>query len=226
MILIMFWYDANCLPYYSQWIDLIFKISGFMIDIDLLLTWGATYKKLDPAEIVFREGDHCQFYYQLVSGRVRWMNIDENGKEFIQTMIDPGESFGELPLFDGEPYAATAIADEPSLLIRLCKSSFLQLLKDYPDIHFDFSCLLSKRARYKFLLIKTLANQIPEIRISALLQYFKKEHKHICPACNQLQLTRQEIADMTGLRVETVIRSIRLMHEKGELTIEKGKVYC
>jgi CRP/FNR family cyclic AMP-dependent transcriptional regulator len=31
---------------------------------------------------------------------------------------------------------------------------------------------------------------------------------------------------MTGLRVETVIRSIRLMHEKGKLLIEKGKVYC
>lgn len=197
-----------------------------MIDIDLLLTWGATYKKLDTEEILFREGDHCQFYYQLVSGRIRWMNIDENGKEFIQTMIDPGESFGELPLFDDEPYAATAISDEPSLVIRLCKTNFLQLLKEYPEIHFHFTSLLSKRTRYKFLLIKTLANQVPEIRISALLQYFKKEHKHICPNCNQLKLTRQEIADMTGLRVETVIRSIRQMHEKGEITIDKGKVYC
>jgi CRP/FNR family cyclic AMP-dependent transcriptional regulator len=31
---------------------------------------------------------------------------------------------------------------------------------------------------------------------------------------------------MTGLRVETVIRTMRLMHEKGELVISKGKVYC
>ena len=43
--------------------------------------------------------------------------------------------------------------------------------------------------------------------------------------CNQLKLTRQQIADMTGLRVETVIRAMRNMHEKGELTIEKGKVF-
>lgn len=41
-----------------------------------------------------------------------------------------------------------------------------------------------------------------------------------------VKLTRQQIADMTGLRVETVIRSIRQMEEKGELVIDKGKVYC
>jgi CRP-like cAMP-binding protein len=197
-----------------------------MIDIDLLLTWGATYKKLSPGEIIFKEGDKCQFYFQLVSGKVSWVNVDENGKEFIQAIISPGEPFGELPLFDDEPYAASAIANEPSLIIRLCKSTFLQLLKQDPAIHLNITRLLCKKTRFKFLLIKTLANQVPETRINALLQYLRKEHKHICPNCNQLMLTRQEIADMTGLRVETVIRSIRHMHDKGELTIEKGKVYC
>jgi CRP-like cAMP-binding protein len=41
-----------------------------------------------------------------------------------------------------------------------------------------------------------------------------------------VELTRQQIADMTGLRVETVIRSIRHMQDKGALVIDKGKVYC
>jgi hypothetical protein len=31
---------------------------------------------------------------------------------------------------------------------------------------------------------------------------------------------------MTGLRVETVIRSIKLLEANGILTIEKGKVFC
>jgi len=38
-------------------------------------------------------------------------------------------------------------------------------------------------------------------------------------------LTRQQIADMTALRVETVIRIMRIMHDKEEIRIEKGKVY-
>lgn len=197
-----------------------------MIDIDLLLACGAAYKKLSAGETIFKEGSQCLFYHELVSGSIRWVNIDDEGNEFIQTMIDPGECFGEMPLFDNGPYAATAIAIEESVVLRLQKSSFLQLIKDNPDIHFSFSQLLAKRVRFKFLLLKSLALHSPEARIATLLNYLKSENKNFCPTCNQLKLTRQQIADMTGLRVETVIRAMRNMHDKGELVIEKGKVYC
>src|SRR4051794_18356208 len=119
-----------------------------MIDIDTLLAWGATYKKLSAEEIIFREGSESNFYYQLVSGSVRWININEDGREFIQVMINPGECFGELPLFDNEPFAATAIADKESLIIRLCKSSFKQLLIDKPALHFAFTKLECQRLRF------------------------------------------------------------------------------
>eukprot|EP01136_Pigoraptor_vietnamica_P011922 Opistho-1_new@51297 len=132
-----------------------------MIDIDLLLACGAAYKKVATGEIIFQEGTPCHFYYQLVSGSVRWVNIDEEGNEYIQTLIDPGECFGEIPLFDEGPYAATAIAEEDAVLIRLHRNSFTQLLKDSPEIHFSFTRLLAKRVRFKFLLIKSLALYAP-----------------------------------------------------------------
>jgi CRP/FNR family cyclic AMP-dependent transcriptional regulator len=197
-----------------------------MINIDLLLAWGAAFKKISKGTTIFREGTTCCFYYQLMSGRARWLNINEEGKEFIQTIIEPGECFGELPLFDDEPYAATAIADEDSIVIRLHKPVFNQLIKENQDLHFKFSRLLAQRIRFKIILLKSLACHDPEIMISALLNYLKKENKNFCTSCSQLKLTRQQIADMTGLRVETVIRSMRHMHEKGELLISKGKVFC
>jgi CRP-like cAMP-binding protein len=202
------------------------KKLSIMIDIDTLLAWGAAYKKLEAGETIFNEGTTANFYYQLVSGRVRWVNINDEGKEFLQVIIEPGECFGELPLFDDEPYAATAIADTDAMLIRLHRSSFKDLIKENPEIHLSFSKLLTQRLRFKFLILKELANHNPEHSISALLSYFKHTQKNICPKCNKVNLTRQQIADMTGLRVETVIRTIRHLHEKGELLIEKGKVYC
>ena len=74
-------------------------------------------------------------------------------------------------------------------------------------------------------LLKSIVYNAPEERIATLLKYLKDENKNFCVKCNQLKLTRQQIANMTGLRVETVIRAMRQMHEKGELTIERGKVY-
>jgi CRP/FNR family transcriptional regulator, cyclic AMP receptor protein len=196
------------------------------INTDTLLAWGATYKKLQSNEIIFLEGSQAHFYYQLISGSVRWININDEGKEFLQALIEPGESFGEMPLFDDCPYAATAITNEESIIIRLHISTFKQMMKENSEIHFHFSKLLTQRLRFKFLIIKELANSNPEHRIATLLNYFKEHRRNICPKCNQVKLTRQQIADMTGLRVETVIRAMRQMHDTGKLLIEKGKVYC
>jgi CRP/FNR family cyclic AMP-dependent transcriptional regulator len=202
------------------------NMKAMMIDINLLLTWGATYKKVQRDEIIFFEGGYSNFYYQLVCGKVRWVSINEEGKEFIQMMVEEGESFGELPLFDDGTYAATAIANEHCVIIRLHKASFLQLISDNVDIHLAFTRLFTQRLRFKFLLIKELANNSPEHRITTLLNYFKQSNRYTCPKSNRITLTRQQIADMIGLRVETVIRVMRQMHDSGRVFIEKGKVYC
>ncbi len=196
-----------------------------MIDIDILLTLGASYKKVPAGEVIFNEGAVCCFYHQLVSGSVRWINIDDEGNEFIQNIIESGECFGEIPLFDDGPYAASAIANTDSVIIRLHRSLFHQLMMDRPDIHFAFSKMMSERLRFKFMLLKELAHHDPENSVSTLLNYLKQNKKSICTKCNKVNLTRQQIANMTGLRVETVIRTMRHLHDKGELKIERGKVY-
>jgi CRP-like cAMP-binding protein len=196
-----------------------------MIDLDILLAWGATYKKLSPEEILFKEGDACRFYYQVVSGQMRWVNINEEGKEYLQTLIEPGECIGELPLFDGGVFAATAVANKATDVLRLHQPVFHQLLKSQPEIHFSFTRLLTQRLRFKFFLLKEVASHEPENIITALLKYLKEKGDHVCANCNQIKLTRKQIAEMTGLRVETVIRVMRNLNEKGFLQIQKGKVY-
>ncbi|HSC37922.1 MAG TPA: Crp/Fnr family transcriptional regulator, partial [Chitinophagaceae bacterium] len=139
-------------------------------------------------------------------------------------MVEPGDSFGELALFEDETYAASAVANKDAVILRLCKTSFHQLLREHPDVHLAFTRLLAQRLRFKFLLLKELANHDPEHSIATLFSYLKASKRNLCPKCNQVQLTRQQIADMTGLRVETVIRTIRNLHVKGSLTITRGKV--
>jgi CRP/FNR family cyclic AMP-dependent transcriptional regulator len=196
-----------------------------MIDVDLMLARGATYRKMRAGESVFSEGEPCFYYYQLVGGQLRWVNINEEGKECLHYIIEPGDSFGELPLFDESQYAASAIANKESVVIKLRKESFHGLIKEKSEIHFAFTKLFAKRIRFKFSVIRSLACNSPESRIATLLNYLKSEDRYFSRD-NQLKLTRQQIADMTGLRIETVIRTMRNMHDKGELAISRGKVYC
>lgn len=197
-----------------------------MVDIDTLLCWGATYKRVAQGEIIFLEGTVGRYYHQLVEGRVRWINVDDAGREFIQKFMEEGESFGELPLLDNGPYVSTAVADRNSILIRLPKDNFLQMLREHPQIHFDFTRLMTERLRQKFIVLKEIASQDPERKVLSILNQYIQDHHEDCPPGKiRVCMTRQEIADMTGLRVETVIRTIRNLQSKGILDIQKGKVY-
>ncbi|MDO6430573.1 Crp/Fnr family transcriptional regulator [Flavitalea sp. BT771] len=196
-----------------------------MIDCDLLLCWGAIHRKVIKGQAIFYEGDNALFYYQVVRGRVKMVNTNEEGKEFIQGFFGDGDAFGEPPLFDGNGYPATAIAEEDTILIRLRKDNFLQLLKDNFEIHFAFTQLLASRLRFKSILSKELSCHGPEPRITTLIHLFKHASNVPDHMRYKVNLTRQQIADMTGLRVETVIRVIRVLYGKGRVLLEKGKIY-
>lgn len=197
-----------------------------MVAEDMLLAWGANYRLLTKGEMLFEEGAPGHYYHQLVRGRVKWVNIDEDGREFIQAVVLPGESVGELPLFDGGPYAASAVAiDDGVSLLRLGKATFLQMLREEPALHFNFTRMITARLRGKFIFLKELSCPHPERRIMAVLRYHRERgagdpiHRILIP------LTRQQIANMTGLRVETVIRTVRSLQQAGRLLIVDGKVY-
>ncbi|HTI10296.1 MAG TPA: Crp/Fnr family transcriptional regulator [Puia sp.] len=196
-----------------------------MIDINLLLCCGAIHRRIRKAQVIFCQDEASHFYYQIVSGKVKMVSTNEDGKEFIQGIYTGGETFGEMALFDGEMYPASAVAEEDTILIRLNKACFFELLKQDFTIHSAFTRLLAKRLRFKSLLLKELSCYGPERRIITLIRHFKLMSKFPHQARYKVDLTRQQIADMTGLRVETVIRVIRILYGRGDLQLEKGKVY-
>jgi len=196
-----------------------------MIAENLLLSWGATYRTLEKNEFLFNEGMECNFYHQLVDGQLKWFNVSDAGKEYLQRIINPGESLAEMPLFDGGPFASSAIALQKSTVIRVPKNIFQEQILNHPELLFEMAKRLSEHLRFKFFLLKEITACEPEKLILSLLNYLKNSHLYVEDENHLVQLTRQQIADITGLRVETVIRSIRHLHEAGELKIENRKVF-
>lgn len=196
-----------------------------MISEELLLSWGANYRTIKKNEILFTEGSECSFYFQVSQGKFKWVNNSEDGKEYLQQIVDEGGCIGILPLFDDDNYAATAIALVDSTIIRLPKTSFLELLAKYPDVHIAFSKYLAVQLRFKIFLLKEMTSHEPQNLIVALLKYLKDNHQYVSGEDELVELTRQQIADLTGLRVETVIRVIRNLYQEGTLIIDNRKVY-
>lgn len=196
-----------------------------MIAVETLIKAGGIYKEVLTDEIIVEEEGKCYFYFQLVTGRLRAVNINDKSREYLQYIVHPGETFAEIPLVIDSPFQVTIIADEPSTIIKLPLAQFESLLTEYPEYQKGLSRILAKRLIHKYLISKEYFNHNPQHRIFSLLEYIKNEGKDICPECNKIGLTRQQIADMLGFRVETVIRAMRDLHEKKLIEIKGGKVF-
>lgn len=194
------------------------------IDIDILNTWGATHKKYDKNEIIFYENDLARYYFQIVSGSVRMFNSNIDGKEFTQGIFYRNESFGEPPLFIDEIYPATASATQESVIVKITKDKFLKILNEYPAYKNYFLELLARRIYNKSNTSKDIINQKPDFRILAFLNNFKRKNS-LQQNRTLVPFTRQEIADFTGLRVETVIREVKKMEQEKKLEIKDHKIY-
>ncbi|WP_396171815.1 Crp/Fnr family transcriptional regulator [Flavobacterium sp.] len=194
------------------------------IDIDLLYSYGAVAKKYIKNEIVFDEDEVAHFYFQIIDGSVRLFNSNDEGKEFTQGIFCCGDGFGEPPLFINETYPSKAVAILDSTIIKLSKEKFLKILDEYPSIQKYFLVLMAQKIHAKSRTSKEIINQKPEFRIIAFLNSFKKKsgsssEKILIP------YTRQEIANYTGLRVETVIRVFTKMKETNKVEITNHKIY-
>lgn len=197
-----------------------------MIDETLLLKFGAHSLFLKKGEILFEEGDTAKYFYQIISGEIKMNNFNDEGKEFIQSIFTKGNCFGEPPLFIDKPYPANAVAIVDSEILAIAKEAFFKLLYSNPEAHLSMTENLAQRLYFKSVMASEISSQEPEHRILKLIDYFKESISKLKPAEKyKVDLTRQQIADLTGLRVETVIRSIKSLEKKGLLIIEDRKVY-
>jgi CRP-like cAMP-binding protein len=194
------------------------------IDLDLLYSWGAVAKKYKKNETIFDEDEVANFYYQILEGSVRLFNSNDEGKEFTQGIFCKGDGFGEPPLFINETYPAKAVTIQDSTIIKLSKDKFFKILDEYPSIQKYFLVLLAQKIHSKSRTSKEIINQKPEFRIIAFLNSFKKKSGYTNEKV-LIPYTRQEIANYTGLRVETVIRVFTKMKQANKVEIVNHKIY-
>lgn len=196
-----------------------------MIDEATLLQYGAKEISIEKGEYLFHENQKATHYFQIKSGKIKMFNLNTDGKLFTQGFFESGGSFGEPPLFTESNYPACTIAEDDTVLLKLSKSRFFRLLKENPEIHFKTTKMLATRLQYKSMQLKEISSFKPEHRILSLIDYMKKEEGIPQQEKFEVNLTRQHIADLTGLRVETVIRSVKTLEKEGSLKLIGHKIY-
>jgi CRP-like cAMP-binding protein len=179
---------------------------------------------LKKDQMLIQEGDPATDYLQVESGSVKMFIVSNEGQEFIQGIFTAGESFGEPALIGAFPYPGSAVAIVPSKIWKLPADYFFQMLKENFDLHMKMDQVLCQRLRYKSMVLSEISSHEPEHRIMSLLRHFKSKNSSGLGGKMIIPYTRQQLADMSGLRVETVIRTVKKMEKDKKLSLEGHKI--
>lgn len=175
-------------------------------------------------QVLFHEGDNAVDYYQVENGKIKMYIVSPDGQEFIQGIFSMDESFGEPPLIGKFPYPGSAKAIEAARVWKLSGDYFLQMLRENFDLHVKLTEVLCQRLRYKSMVLSEISSHDPDHRIYSILKYYKAKNSQGSNERIRIPYTRQQIADMSGLRVETVIRTVKKMEKDGKLVLEGHKI--
>jgi CRP/FNR family transcriptional regulator, cyclic AMP receptor protein len=185
-----------------------------------------TWQKYKKGNIVVLEQESGAALFVIISGKVKVMRTDEDGREVILSMFGPGEFFGEMSLLDGLARSASVVATVKSELFMIHRRDFLELLHEFPTVSISLLAELAMRLRKADMQIKSLSLKDAAGRIANVLLIladdvgvFRKGKAEI----DDLPL-QQDIANMAGTSRETVSRMIHQFVETGEVLMKGNKL--
>lgn len=178
------------------------------------LSESCTKRTLGRGDVLFHQDDESGALYVVVSGRVAIANRSFDGRESMVALMEDGDLFGEMGLFDnGEGRSADARALEPSELIELPYEPIRELFTAQPGLLWGVVTMLSQRVRaMDNALADSVFLDVTGRTAKRLLEMAGDEEEF------ELPLTQEELAGMVGASRERVNKSINQFIKLGWLS--------
>ncbi|MCX7856845.1 MAG: Crp/Fnr family transcriptional regulator [Deltaproteobacteria bacterium] len=177
-------------------------------------------KVFRKGQTIFTEGDPADGIYVLREGKVKVFKLSLDGKEQVLHFIGEGGVFGEVAVFLGEPFPASAEAQSESTVLFIPRSSFFDLLKNDPTISMNMLALLSLRLKEFVHLIDTISLKDVSQRVSTYLLFIAEKKDNIV----DLRIKKSELASFLGTIPETLSRVLTKMVKTGLIKMEGARI--
>ncbi len=173
-------------------------------------------------QIIFSEGDDGIGFYVVLAGRVKVFKLSMDGKEQILHLFGPGEPFGEVPVFSGQKFPASAATMEESRILFFPRDSFVALVKKTPEVALNMLAILSRRLRRFASLIEDLSLKEVPARLSAYLLYLKSANRGTQDLT--LDISKAQLASLLGTIPETLSRILTKMSKQGLIQTDGPRI--
>jgi CRP/FNR family cyclic AMP-dependent transcriptional regulator len=188
-----------------------------------LLTSVVSRKSFPRGTTIIAAGDATDSLYVVISGRLKVMMSDDEGREVILTMLGPSEYFGEMGLIDDSPRSASVITLESCELLVLSKRDFKQCLSENFEMAMTVMRGLVKRLREADRKIGNLALMDVYGRVARLL--LEMSERIDGQQVVTKKVAKQDIAKMIGASREMVSRVMKDLQVSGYIDVRGNAIY-
>lgn len=182
---------------------------------------------LKKGDVLFRKGSEGTALYVIHQGKIKISATSPAGDEVILAIFTDGDYFGEMSLLDGMPRSADATAIEPSELFALNQSDFNSFLQQHPATVSAILKALSQRLRKTDDLLEDTCFLNISSRFAKKLVELAERHGHFTH--NTIRIgtgfSQRDLAGMIGASRESINKELRILKEKGMVTIADNTVY-
>ena len=178
----------------------------------------AIEKSYGKDETIFFEGDEGTGFFMVLEGRVKIFKMSLQGKEQILHIFGEGEPFGEVPVFHGQPFPASAETLLKSRLLYFPRKEFIDLVTRSPSIALNMLAVLSMRLRRFTVQIENLSLKEVPARLASYLLYLAEEQGRADRV--ELAISKGQLASLLGTIPETLSRIFAKMSEEGLIEVQ------
>jgi CRP/FNR family cyclic AMP-dependent transcriptional regulator len=179
-------------------------------------------KSAPRSNTIMAGGDPTDSLYIVLSGRLKVMMSDSDGKEVILSILGPGEFFGEMGLIDDEPRSASVVTIEPCELLQLAKRDFNKCLAE----NFEMAMAVMRG------LVRRLREADRKIGSLALLDVYGRVARLLLDMSETVdgekvvtkRLPKQDIAKMIGASREMVSRVMKDLQMGGYIEMRGSNI--
>lgn len=187
-----------------------------------IIAESTTLKTVKKGEHLFSELQPAMAFFIVVSGSVKIYKLSSDGGEQILHVQRAGDLIAEAIIFEFDTYPAFCEALENTVLLRLPKEEFLNILRHFPEITFKIMSAYSRRLRQLVAKIEDLSLHDIKSRLANYLlnNYTTRDKQYVV----RLALTKKDLASSLGTIPETLSRTLNYFKKKKLISEQKNDI--
>ncbi len=186
----------------------------------------AVRKLFSTGELLFSEGEPCHGLHIIARGKVRIFKTSMSGREQVLAVNTPGESVAEVPVFDGGPFPASAVAIEDAEIAYISRRDFQAYCMEHPEVALKVLQVVGTRLRRLVGIIEELSfTTIRQRLIATLVKLAQSEGTKTARGIEfLLPATHQELANQLGTVRELISRNLMRLQAEGLLDVDARQI--